>query len=254
MRTLGVATIIFAAGSLFPVIGSEATDGNLMQGANDARMTFVADASDRTNLAIFHRQDQAAGRADGGRGADDLGASIAEADAGASVSGTKTVSGDLWLGGSITYHVVLSNAGPRNQNDNPGDEFVDILPPELELTGAAAIAGLVTSDPMSNTVTWNGPVPAYASISIDISAVVGSVAVGSTVSNQGTISFDSDGNGSNETQVGTDDPTLPGATDLTEFTVEQGRAIPTLGMVGLLILTAIVAGAGVALLRSRSVY
>lgn len=236
MRASRTVTAIAVAGSLLPVLARAATPGTLLPAANDATIAFVADAGDRIDGVGF--------------GADNFGATVAGAAIGASVSGLKIVSGDLWPGGLIIYQVILSNAGPGNQNDNPGDEFVDILPPEIDLTDASAISGVVTSDPASNTVIWNGPIPAYTSISIEISAVVGSVAPGMVVSNQGTIRFDGDGNGSNETQVGTDDPTLPGAADPTEFTVEQQQTIPTLGMTGLLIFAGMMAATGIALIRS----
>jgi hypothetical protein len=254
MRASRTVTAIFVAGSLLPVLVHAATPGTSLPAANDALIAFVPDAGDRIDLVVLPAQDQTT-RIDGvGLGANNFGATAAGTAAGASVSGTKTVSGDLWPGGLIIYQVMLSNAGPGNQNDNPGDEFVDVLPPEIDLTGASAIAGVVTSDPASNTVTWNGPIPAYTSISIEISAVVGSATPGMLVSNQGTIRFDGDGNGSNETQVGTDDPTLPGATDPTEFTVDQLQTIPTLGMVGLLTLAGMMAVTGIALLRSQALF
>jgi len=198
--------------------------------------------------------DEAVRRDGEDRGIHDLGETMGSLAVGASASGTKTVSGDLWPGGLISYQVVLSNAGPGSQNDNPGDEFVDVLPAEVDLVGASASSGLVTFDMASNTVTWNGLIPAYTSMLIEIVAVVGSVAPGTLVSNQGTISFDGDGDGVNETQVGTDDPARPGVTDPTEFTVRQLQAIPTLGMIGLLILGGTIAVTGSALLRTLIVH
>src|SRR5690606_10016692 len=70
-----------------------------------------------------------------------------------------------------------------------------------------------------NTVTWNGSVPAGGTVTITIGATIAAgTAVGTTVSNQGTLSYDSDLNGSNETTVPTDDPDVGGSADPTSFT------------------------------------
>ena len=41
----------------------------------------------------------------------------------------------------ITYTVVLTNAGPNTQSDNPGDELTDVLPASLTLVSASATSG-----------------------------------------------------------------------------------------------------------------
>ncbi|MBK6407397.1 MAG: DUF11 domain-containing protein [Holophagales bacterium] len=57
---------------------------------------------------------------------------------GAEVSGTKTVAGPRLVGTTATYTVVLSNAGPGDQPDNPGAEFTDVLPSGLALVSRDA--------------------------------------------------------------------------------------------------------------------
>ena len=74
------------------------------------------------------------------------------------VSGTKTVSGTFTQGSTVTYTVVLTNTGAGPQNDNPGDEFSDVLPATLTLVSAAASSGATAL--AGNTVTWNGSIPA----------------------------------------------------------------------------------------------
>jgi uncharacterized repeat protein (TIGR01451 family) len=225
--------------------------GTLLPAAQDTFLGFVADAGEQIDLVIFRSQNQNPGGGGEGFGADNFAVLWAGAQAGASVSGAKTVSGDFWPGGAITYRVVLTNAGPGDQGDNSGDELVDVLPAEVTLTGASASSGTAAADLGTNTVTWNGPIPAGGSVTVQISALVGSAPVGTVVSNQGTVAYDGDGNGSNETQVPTDDPGLPGADDPTSFTVIEQQAIPTLGNLGLLLLVGMLAGAGVVLLRWR---
>ncbi len=223
----------------------------LLPAADTTFLGFVADAGEQIDLVIFRAQNQNPGGGGEGFGADNLAVVWATAPAGAAVSGAKTVDGNFWPGGSISYQVVLANAGPGDQGDNPGDELVDALPPEIALTGASASSGTAAADLGTNTVTWNGSIPAAGSVTVQITAVVGSPPVGTVVSNQGAISFDGDGNGSNETQVPTDDPSLPGADDPTSFTVVEQQAIPTLGTLGLLMLVGVLAGTGFVLLRWR---
>jgi uncharacterized repeat protein (TIGR01451 family) len=136
---------------------------------------------------------------------------------GAVVFGTKTVSGVLSSGGSITYTVTLTNSGLA-QGDNPGDELSDILPSSLTLVSAAATSGTASADLGTNTVGWNGTIPASGSVTISIQATVNAATpAGTIVSNQGTINYDADGNGTNEANVFTDDPGEPGPADPTVF-------------------------------------
>ena len=56
------------------------------------------------------------------------------------VSATKTA-GTFAAGRRVTYTIVLTNAGPGAQPDNPGDEFTDVLPAQLTLVAASATSG-----------------------------------------------------------------------------------------------------------------
>ena len=161
----------------------------------------------------------------------------------ATLSGTKTVGGTFEPGGAVTYTVVLTNNGPFAQGDNLGDEFTDVLPAQLTLVSAAATTGAATATVVTNTVTWNGSLAESASVTITINA---GVAGGTTVSNQGTITYDADGNGTNEASAVTDDPSTAAPNDPTSFLVvaTEIASIPALDPLGLAALAAFLALAG----------
>jgi uncharacterized repeat protein (TIGR01451 family) len=166
------------------------------------------------------------------------------------LSATKQVSGTVFLTGSaVTYTVVITNTGGTTQPDNPGDEFVDVLPAELQLVSAAATSGTVVATVATRTVTWNGALAPAESVTITIAATLLPTAPGATVSNQGTVSFDTDANGTNESTGVTDDPTVGGSSDPTEFQSQGNQEIPTLSTIGLLALMAALAFAAVTVLR-----
>ncbi len=140
------------------------------------------------------------------------------------INGTKTVAGAFSPGGAITYTITLSNSGAGAQADNPGDEFIDVLPASLTLVSASASSGTTVATVGTNTVTWNGAIPAAGSVTITINATINPTAIG-TITNQGTINFDADGNGTNEATRPTDDPAVGGGADPTGFAV-LGLSIP----------------------------
>ncbi len=134
------------------------------------------------------------------------------------LSGLKSVSGTKTPGSTITYTVIISNGSVSDQQDNPGNEFIDVLPSQLTLVSAAASGGTAVANTGTNTVTWNGAIPGGEAITITITATIKAGTEGQTVSNQGTINYDADGNGTNEATTVTDDPSTSGA-DATVFTV-----------------------------------
>ena len=172
---------------------------------------------------------------------------------GAIVTGTKTVSaGPYDVGGTVTYTVTLTNSGTAAQADNPGNEFTDVLPSGLTLVSAMATSGTAAANTGTNTVTWNGALPIGGSVTITITATIKPSAAGQTVSNQGTIAYDSDGNGTNDATAQTDDPGVPGPANPTSFTVAAaGTDIPTLSNLGLLLLGLAMAGLAFASLKRR---
>ena len=170
----------------------------------------------------------------------------------AAVTGTKTVSGDLTVGGTVVYTVTLTNGGNLDTGDNPGSEFTDVLPAELQLVDASVVSGggTIGVDTMTNTVTWDGGIPAGGSVVLSIEATVLPGTQGATISNQGQIAYDSDASGDNDAAAATDDPGAPGAADPTDFVVGQSvLEIPALGGWGLALLALALALAGLALAR-----
>jgi len=135
------------------------------------------------------------------------------------VHGTKTYSGGTTVGSTGTYTIVLSNVGQTPQADNPGNEFTDVLPANLTLVSATASSGTAVATVATNTVTWNGSIAPSGTVTITITARITSGAAGTVVSNQGTISYDGDNNGTNESTELTDDPAQQGAADPTSFTI-----------------------------------
>ena len=172
--------------------------------------------------------------------------------AGAFVTGTKAFSGSPAEGATITYTVVLTNSGAAAQGDNAGNEFTDVLPATLTLLSASATSGTAVANTGTNTVTWNGAIPASGSVTITIQARINNGTSGQTVSNQGSISFDGNGDGTNDTTGATDDPASPAAGDATAFAVGLPVAvIPTLSEIGFAALAVLLAGAALVLMRRR---
>jgi uncharacterized repeat protein (TIGR01451 family) len=171
----------------------------------------------------------------------------------ATVTGTKTASGTFAPGSTVTYTIVLSNSGPSAQLNNPGDEFDDVLPSQLTLVNATATSGTALATIGTNTVTWNGTIPAGGSVTITIHALVeANVPVGTTVTNQGTIHYDADGNGTNEATAVTDDPSQSGSGNGTGFVVAPAAAasdIPALDLRSLIVLATLLAAIGVLIAR-----
>jgi uncharacterized repeat protein (TIGR01451 family) len=174
----------------------------------------------------------------------------------ATVTGTKTAAGTFQPGSTVIYTVVLSNSGTGTQQDNPGNEFTDVLPAGLTLVSATATSGAAVATVGTNTVTWNGSIAAGGSVTITINATINSgVAPGTTITNQGTFNYDADGNGTNEASGVTDNPAAGGAADPTTFQVQGGVTppppIPTLDEVGLMLLALLLAMGGAVMLRRR---
>jgi subtilisin-like proprotein convertase family protein len=136
----------------------------------------------------------------------------------AALTATKTVAGSFQVNGTVTYTVTITNNGTANQADNAGNEFTDVLPASLTLVNATGTSG--TTGFASNTVTWNGSLaPLGGSVTITITATVKPGTQGTTISNQGTLSYDGNNDNVNDTSGVTDDPSVAGTTNPTSFTV-----------------------------------
>ena len=104
------------------------------------------------------------------------------------------------------------------------------------------MSGTAVATAATNSVTWSGVIPPGGTITISAAVNVGA-AVGSTVSNQATISYDLDGNGTNEASGVSDNPATVPAGDPTSFAVGAADAavIPALGAAGPGLLSLLVA-------------
>jgi uncharacterized repeat protein (TIGR01451 family) len=155
----------------------------------------------------------------------------------------------------VTYTVVLTNSGSGTQADNPGNELTDVLPSSLTLVSATATSGTVVPTVATNTVTWNGSIPAGGSVTLTINATIKTnVAPGTTISNQATFSYDANGDGTNEASGVSDDPVAQGGSDPTAFQVQGpdvAPGIPTLDGLGLMLLALLLAMGGAVMLRRR---
>jgi uncharacterized repeat protein (TIGR01451 family) len=170
------------------------------------------------------------------------------------ITGTKTVSGSPVEGSNITYTIVLTNSGTGTQPDNPGDELTDVLPSTLTLVSASASSGTAVATVGTNTVTWNGSIPASGSVTITIIATVEAGTAGQTISNQATFIYDADADGTNETAGVTDNPATGAANDPTSVVALLPLdEIPTLSEIGLIALCLALAGAAMHLMRRRRV-
>lgn len=115
----------------------------------------------------------------------------------ASIASTNPVSGTFKFGGSITYTVTLTNNGTANPGDTTGHEFVDVLPVGLAWVSATATTG--TAITTGNTVNGDGAfAPLGGSTTITINATVNAGTQGTSISNQGTVNYDSNNDGSND--------------------------------------------------------
>jgi hypothetical protein len=135
------------------------------------------------------------------------------------VFGTKTVSGNFNIGNTVTYAITLTNTGPAPQLDNPGNEFTDVLPASLTLVSATATGGTAVANIGTNTVTWNGSILNGNAVTVSIQAKIKSGTQGAVITNQGTIAYDADGNGTDEASAITDDPGVVGSNNPTGFKV-----------------------------------
>ncbi|HEV7424866.1 MAG TPA: hypothetical protein VGQ46_00765 [Thermoanaerobaculia bacterium] len=84
---------------------------------------------------------------------------------------------------------------------------------------------------------------------ITITLTVQPVSAGTIITNQGTASFDANGDGTNESSAQTDDPAVAGAANPTSFTAVNAASIPLLTFAGLAAMAGVLAALGVALSR-----
>ena len=136
-------------------------------------------------------------------------------------------SGSFVLGEAVTYTATLVNDGANTLADGSGDEFVLALPAGVAFVSGEATSGTTSVDDSAaaryaaggegaQVVRWNGSVLAGGAVVVTVQARLSSGTPG-PVSSQGSLLFDADGDGSNETSLPTDDPDTVEADDATTF-------------------------------------
>ncbi|TDR17558.1 beta strand repeat-containing protein [Marinicella litoralis] len=146
------------------------------------------------------------------------------------LSVVKSVVGNFSPGEIVTYTLEISNAGPNDQLDNPGDEMTDVLPGQLTYVSAMASSGIVSN--VGNTVSWNGAVSAGGTVTVTIDAMIND-GVGGDIPNQAEVFYDNDGDNLNEGSALSNPPTGNGPT---VFYVGFSIPVPSLSFYGLLIM------------------
>lgn len=109
----------------------------------------------------------------------------------------------------IKYKVIISNTGSADQKDNPGNEFEDVIPNNMTyITGSAtATSGSINYNSGENKIYWNGAISGESSVILTFNAkVADGLSNGTIISNQGTVYWDSNEDGTNDATELTDDP------------------------------------------------
>ena len=130
--------------------------------------------------------------------------------------------GNLAPGDIIEYTIVIENSGGP-QGDNPGPEFEDPIPANTSFVAgsASASSGNVTFDSAVNKIVWNGSIAVGGSVTISFRVQVNpSLSSPTTISNQGFVHFDSNGDGTNDAVEPTDDPNTAADNDPTVVTAQ----------------------------------
>ena len=123
----------------------------------------------------------------------------------------------------MTYTIVLTNSGTGAQADNPGNELIDVLPAQLTLVSATRHQRRRGGDRRHQYGHLERRHPGRRHGDDHHHRHHQRRLPAGTVSNQGTISYDTDGNGTNDATAQTDDPAVAGAANPTAFVVGGGR-------------------------------
>jgi uncharacterized repeat protein (TIGR01451 family) len=114
-------------------------------------------------------------------------------------------------GDLLDYSITLSNIGTATQTDNPGHEFEDTLPANVQYIAGSATAGSgsISYDSGAHAIYWDGSIPAQSSIALKFQVSVNTGLVnGTKISNQGLVHWDENEDGTNDKIELTDDPAV----------------------------------------------
>lgn len=113
----------------------------------------------------------------------------------------------LECGDTIKYRVTISNTGDADQDNNPGDELEDFIPENTTYVASSATAtsGSINYNAGENKITWNGGVSAESSVILEFQVTVNQgLENGTIISNQGSVFWDSNEDGTNDATELTD--------------------------------------------------
>jgi uncharacterized repeat protein (TIGR01451 family) len=119
--------------------------------------------------------------------------------------------GLVQCGDILKYDLTLSNIGTANQNDNPGHEFEDAIPQNVQYIAGSitASSGTIDYDPVMNAIVWDGVINSQSSVALSFKVTVNQGLVNDTkISNQGIVHWDENEDHINEKNELTDDPTV----------------------------------------------
>lgn len=111
----------------------------------------------------------------------------------------------------VEYDIVISNVGNLNQNDNPGNEFEDVIADGLTYINDSAYAsnGTISYNESERKIQWNGQILKESSLLISYQVTIDSdVENGTVIPNQGTVFWDSNEDGINDITELTDDSSI----------------------------------------------
>ena len=109
--------------------------------------------------------------------------------------------GVLLYNDTIRYTIDILNTGNVDQGNNDGHEFEDQIPYNTEYVNGSAYAtsGTINYDAVENEITWDGSIPSSSNVTITFNVTVNdNLACGTIISNQGTVYWDSTGDGVND--------------------------------------------------------
>ena len=101
----------------------------------------------------------------------------------------------------LNYRVTISNTGKADQDNNLGHEFIDNIPDNTTYVSnsATSTSGSINYDSNNDRIIWNGEIPGESSVILEFQVQINDgLANGTIISNQGTVNWDSNEDGSND--------------------------------------------------------